>query len=69
MFAQVGGPAVPAVEWMWLIPAVPLVAAGINLFAGRRLGKGAGWLGSAAVASSFLLAVWAVVELMGARED
>jgi len=69
MLAQVGGPAVPAIEWMWLIPAIPLVAAGINLFAGRRLGKGAGWLGSAAVASSFLLALWAVVELMGARED
>ena len=28
MIAQVGGPAVPAIEWMWLIPAIPLVAAG-----------------------------------------
>jgi NADH-quinone oxidoreductase subunit L len=68
MLTQVGGPPAPTLGWMWLIPAIPLLAAGINLFAGRRLGKGAGWLASAAVTSSFLLAVWAVVELMGARE-
>ena len=68
MLAQVGGPPAPALGWMWLIPAIPLLGAGINLFAGRRLRKSAGWLASAAVTTSFLLAVWAVVELMGARE-
>jgi NADH-quinone oxidoreductase subunit L len=60
---------IPEVDFLWLIPVIPLAAAGVNLFVGRRLGKGAGWLASAAVASSFLLAVWAVVEVMGVREN
>jgi len=60
---------IPEVGFLWLIPAIPLVAAGVNLFAGRRLGKGAGWLASAAVAASLFLAVWAVIEVMGVREN
>ncbi len=35
-----------ALMLLWLIPALPLAGAGINLFAGKRLGNAAGWVGS-----------------------
>ena len=57
------------IEWIWLVPAIPLVAAAVNLFAGRRLGKLAGWMASAAVGLSFLVSVAAVRGLLGASVD
>jgi NADH-quinone oxidoreductase subunit L len=40
-------------QFVWLIPAIPLAAAALNLFVGRRLGRWAGIVASAAVALSF----------------
>jgi NADH-quinone oxidoreductase subunit L len=52
------------VDPLWLVPAVPLAAAVVNLFAGRRLGKLAGVLASAAVGGSFVVAVVLVLRLV-----
>ena len=54
-----------ALTLLWLIPALPLAGAAINLFAGRRLGTIAGWIGSLTVIGSFVIAAAAVVELVG----
>jgi NADH-quinone oxidoreductase subunit L len=43
--------------WLWLVPALPLAAAAVNLFAGRRLGRAAGVLASATIALAFALAL------------
>jgi NADH-quinone oxidoreductase subunit L len=51
-------------DLLWLIPALPLAAAVINLFLGRRLGRLAGVLASGAVGLSFLAAVLPVVLLL-----
>jgi NADH-quinone oxidoreductase subunit L len=51
---------------LWLIPALPLAAAGFNLFWGKRLGRYAGWLASAAVVASFAVSV-ALVTKLGAE--
>jgi NADH-quinone oxidoreductase subunit L len=50
---------------LWLIPALPLAVAVIELFWGRRLGRAAGWLASAAVVASFAVSVVLVVGLSG----
>jgi NADH-quinone oxidoreductase subunit L len=42
---------------LWLAPVVPLAASAINLFAGRRLGRWAGWLATLSVAFSFALTI------------
>ena len=47
----------PELIWLWLVPALPLAASSVNLFAGRRLGRGAGILASVAMALAFVLAV------------
>jgi NADH-quinone oxidoreductase subunit L len=60
---------VSGMAWLWLVPAIPLAAAVVNLFAGRRLGKRAGSMASAAVGASFLVAIAAVQGLLGASED
>ena len=39
-----------AMKLIWLIPVLPLAAAAVNLFLGKRLGKGAGGLAVAAMA-------------------
>jgi NADH-quinone oxidoreductase subunit L len=49
--------------YLWLIPLLPLAGAAVNLFAGRRLGKGAGVLACAAVFVPFLLSVRAFFAL------
>ena len=49
---------------LWVIPALPLAAAVINLFVGRRLGRWAGWLASASVIVSFAVSVALVSELV-----
>ena len=50
---------------LWLVPAIPLVGAAVDLFVGRRLRRAAGWLASASVGASFALTVWLVVALLG----
>ncbi len=65
----VAAPATGAMQLLWLIPALPLAVAGVNLFAGRKLGKGAGWLAVLAVLSSFGLAVASVLQLASLPGD
>ena len=54
-----------AMQLLWLIPAIPLAVAAVNLFVGRRLGRWAGWLAVLAVLASFSIAVAAVLQLVG----
>jgi len=49
---------------IWLIPTIPLVAAAVNLFAGRRLARGAGLLASIAVGLGFVVSVLTVFALL-----
>ncbi len=49
---------------LWLIPALPLATATINLFWGRRLGRWAGWLASASVIASFAVSLAVVAQLV-----
>jgi NADH-quinone oxidoreductase subunit L len=49
---------------LWLVPAIPLAAAVVNLFVGRRLGRVAGVLAAAAVGASFVLAAYLVLQLL-----
>ena len=51
-------------DLIWLVPALPLAGAAINLFLGRRLGSKAGWLASALVAAAFAVGVAALVDLV-----
>jgi NADH-quinone oxidoreductase subunit L len=44
-------------EAVWLVPALPLLGFVVNLFAGRRLGRAAGWLGTLAVGAAAAIAV------------
>ena len=50
---------------MWLVLALPLGAAGVNLFLGRRLGRLAGVVASTVVGLAFLQSLWMVAELVG----
>jgi NADH-quinone oxidoreductase subunit L len=51
-------------EALWLIPALPLAGAGVNLFLGRRLGKAAGWLATVLVAAAFVIAAASLLGLL-----
>ncbi|MEO8475620.1 MAG: NADH-quinone oxidoreductase subunit L [Actinomycetota bacterium] len=62
-------PATGAMQLLWLIPAIPLAVAGVNLFAGRKLGRWAGWLAVLAVLWSFAVAVAAVLQLASMPGD
>jgi NADH-quinone oxidoreductase subunit L len=57
--------AVGAIRWLWLVPAIPLAASIVNLFLGKRLGRNAGWLASAAMVAAFAVAVATVAALLG----
>jgi len=48
----------------WLIPALPLGGAAVNLFFGRRLGKTAGWVASATVGLAFAIGVAVLLDLL-----
>jgi NADH-quinone oxidoreductase subunit L len=50
--------------WLWLVPALPLAAALVNLFLGRRLGRAAGILASVVMVAAFAVAALAVRELL-----
>ena len=54
--APIGAPT-SALTGLWLIPALPLVGAAVNLVAGKRLGKLAGMLATALVAAAFVLSL------------
>ncbi len=53
---------------LWVVPALPLVGAAVNLFIGRRLGRAAGWLASALMALSFALSAYLTLWLIGTPE-
>jgi NADH-quinone oxidoreductase subunit L len=59
---------VPGRDALWAIPLVPLAAAVINLFVGKRLGRWAGILASAAVLVSFLISIVLVRDLASRPE-
>ena len=50
---------------LWLIPALPLVGAGVNLFIGKRLGRSAGIFAAVLVAASFAVSVAVAGSLVG----
>jgi NADH-quinone oxidoreductase subunit L len=52
------------IDLVWLVPALPLSGAVINLFLGRRLGRSAGILGSLLIAAAFALSVGVLIDLM-----
>jgi NADH-quinone oxidoreductase subunit L len=54
---------------LWLVPAIPLAGAAITLFLGRRLGRAAGLVGSAAVIAAFALSLWTLVDLVALFGD
>ena len=56
-------------DLVWLIPALALAGAAVNLFLGRRLGKTAGWFATALVGVGFVLAVATLVDLLGLPAD
>jgi NADH-quinone oxidoreductase subunit L len=62
-------------DLIWLIPALPLAGAVVNLFfpgaarPGRRLGKAAGWPATVLVGLGFVLAVATLVDLLGLPAD
>jgi NADH-quinone oxidoreductase subunit L len=55
---------------LWLIPALPLVGAAVNLLIGKRLGRSAGIVAAALVTASFVVSVAVVGSLLvlGAEE-
>jgi NADH-quinone oxidoreductase subunit L len=54
---------------LWMIPALPLATAAINLFWGRRLGRWAGRLASASVIASFIVSLALVSQLVAKPAD
>ncbi len=52
------------IDLVWLVPAIPLAGAAVNLFFGRRLGRAAGVIGSLAVAASFVVSLGVLVDLV-----
>jgi NADH-quinone oxidoreductase subunit L len=49
---------------LWLVPTLPLVGAGVNLFWGKRLGRYAGWLASATVIVAFGISLILMSQLL-----
>jgi NADH-quinone oxidoreductase subunit L len=49
---------------IWLVPALPLAGAIVNLVVGRRLREWSGWLASAVVAAAFVVALIALAQLV-----
>jgi len=53
------------IDLVWLVPALPLAGAVVNLFLGRRLGRAAGVIASVLMAASFAASVGVLVDLVG----
>ena len=51
-------------DLIWLVLALPLAGAGMNLFLGRRLGATSGWLATALVGLGFGVSVGALLDLL-----
>ncbi len=52
------------IDLVWLVPALPLAGAVVTLFAGRRLGRWAGVVGTLVVAASFVVSVGVLSDLV-----
>ena len=52
------------IDLVWLVPALPLAGAVLNLFAGRRLARLAGVIASLLVAASFAVSVGVLADLV-----
>jgi NADH-quinone oxidoreductase subunit L len=52
-------------KYIWLVPALPLLGATINLFFGARLKRWSAYLAVAMVGLSFVVAVWGLMDLLG----
>jgi len=56
------------IDLIGLAIAIPLVAAGVNMLAGKRwsrgAGQGAGWFATGAMAASFVVALGALLQLL-----
>ena len=50
---------------LWLVPALPLSGAAVNLFAGRRLGRQAGVLASALLGASLVISLVILLAMLG----
>ncbi|MFM8998533.1 MAG: NADH-quinone oxidoreductase subunit L [Actinomycetota bacterium] len=51
-------------DLLWLVPLLPFLGGAVNFAAGRRFGRGAGWLAVAVMAASFALSVGALLDLV-----
>ena len=61
--------AASAFHYLWLIPALPLAGAAVNLFFGKRLGRLSGVLASVTLGAAFLLCALLVQDLMALPGD
>jgi NADH-quinone oxidoreductase subunit L len=52
------------IDLIGLAIALPLVTAGVNLLVGRRLGRWTGWVATAALTASFVIATGALIEML-----
>ncbi len=66
--ADIVGPSSLDKNLLWVIPVLPLAAAMVNLFIGKRLGRWAGLLAVVAMLGSFVAAVVVVQGLAGLPE-
>jgi NADH-quinone oxidoreductase subunit L len=53
------------IELIWLAPVLPLAGAVVLLLAGKALQRFAGWLASGLVGAAFVVALMALIELLG----
>jgi len=58
------GPPSSSLRLLWLVPALPLAGAAVNLLAGRRVGRFAGALATALVGAAFVVSLIAVGGLL-----
>jgi NADH-quinone oxidoreductase subunit L len=57
-------PAPLVLDYIWVLPALPLLAFLINGLFGRRLGKASGWIASVLVAGTFVFSVLVFLDVM-----
>ncbi len=62
-------PVPSAFHYLWLIPALPLAGAAVNLFFGKRLGRLSGVLASVTLGAAFLISALLVKDLMSLPGD
>jgi NADH-quinone oxidoreductase subunit L len=64
MSGLLGAAAPSSMKLLWLIPALPLAGAAVNLLVGRRIGRLAGIVSTALVAASFVVSALLVADLL-----